>query len=76
MVHILEAALRHEAEPTRRVALALHLITLAVRHHLTLTLAKLTQHLKVNTVIAEFLFHKSVYHSGYKVNHFLTNKVE
>ena len=30
---------------------------LAVRHRLTLTLAKLTQHLKVNTVIAEFLFH-------------------
>ena len=27
---------------------------LAVRHRLTLTLAKLTQHLKVNTVIAEF----------------------
>ena len=29
---------------------------LAVRHRLTLTLAKLTQHLKVNTVIAEFDF--------------------
>ena len=49
---------------------SLHLITLAVSHHLTLTLAKLPQHLKVrsawplgsskNTVIAEFLFHKSV----------------
>ena len=58
--HILEATIRHVAKPTRRVALALHLITLAVRHRLTLTLAKLTQHLKVNTVIAEFLFHKSV----------------
>ena len=32
---------------------------LAVKDRLTLTLAKLTQHLKVNTVIAEFLFHKS-----------------
>jgi len=33
---------------------------LSVSHRLTLTLAKLTQHLKVNTVITEFLFHKSV----------------
>ena len=31
-----------------------------LKGRLTLTLAKLTQHLKVNTVIAEFLFHKSV----------------
>ena len=67
MCYILETALRNKAKPTRRVALALHLITLAVRHRLTLTLAKLTQLLKVNTVIAEFLFHKSVIvTSGYK----------
>ena len=43
--HILEAALCHETESMQRVALAL---------------TKLTQDLKVNTVIAEFLFHKSV----------------
>ena len=42
--HILEAALCHETESMQRVALAL---------------TKLTQDLKVNTVIAEFLFHKS-----------------
>ena len=29
--------------------------------------------LKVNTVVAEFLFHKSVHSFGCKVNHFLTN---
>jgi len=34
------------------------LITLTVSHRLTLTLAELPQHLKVNTVIAEFLFHR------------------
>ena len=39
--HILEATIRHVAKPTRRVALVLHLITLAVRHRLTLTLATL-----------------------------------
>ena len=33
---------------------------LAVSHCPTLTFAKLAQHLKVNTIIAEFLFHKSV----------------
>jgi hypothetical protein len=60
MIHILETATLHESEPTGRVILTLQLVTLAVRHRLTLTLAKLTQHMKVNTVIAEFLFHKSV----------------
>ena len=43
-----------------------------------LTLAKLTQHLKVNTVIAEFLFHKSVvslYISGCKGKKIIWNSV-
>ena len=57
MIHILEATTLHKGEPTGRIALALQLVTLAVRHRLTLTLAKIPQHLKVNTVIAEFLFH-------------------
>ena len=60
MIHILEAPLGDEAEPPCGVALALQLFAIAVLHHLALALAKLTQHLKVNTVIAEFLFHKSV----------------
>ena len=30
---------------------------LAVSHCSTLTFAKLAQHMKVNTIIAEFLFH-------------------
>jgi hypothetical protein len=58
MRNVLEATLRHVAKPTRRVALALHLITLAISNYLSFLLAELTQHLKVNTVIAEFLFHR------------------
>ena len=46
------------------VALALHLITLAVNDLLTFSLAELTQHLKVNTIIAEFLFHIVVFNSN------------
>ena len=56
--YILEAPLGDEAEPPCGVALALHLITLAVRHRLTLTLAKLAQRLDVNAIFPEFLFHK------------------
>ena len=47
MIHILEATTLHEGEPTRRVALALQLVSLAVSYFLTLTLAKLVQLLKV-----------------------------
>ena len=46
-IHILEATTLHEGEPTCWVALALQLVALAVSHLLTLTLAKLAQHLKV-----------------------------
>ena len=49
---------------------------LAVRHRLTLALAKLTQHLKVNTVIAEFLFHKSVGRLETCCHHFLAQLVD
>ena len=58
MRHVLEAALRHETEPPRRVALALQLVTLAVSHLFPLTLAELAQSLNVNTVFPEFLFHR------------------
>ena len=57
MVHILEAATLHEAKPTRRIALALQLFALTVLHHLALALAKLAQHLDVNAIFPEFLFH-------------------
>jgi len=60
MIHILEATTLHEGKPTCRVALTLQLVALAISDCFALTLAKLTQRLKVNTVIAEFLFHKSV----------------
>ena len=60
--HILEAALSDVAKPTRRVTLALQLVALAVKDRLTLTLAKLAQQLKVNTVIAEFLFYIDLPH--------------
>ena len=56
--HVLEASLGDEAEPPCRVALALQLIALAVSHLLALALAKLAQHLNVNTVFPEFLFHR------------------
>ena len=55
--HVLEAPFGHEAEPPCGVALALQLFALAVLHHLALALAKLAQHLDVNTVFPEFLFH-------------------
>ena len=60
-IHILETTALHESKPTCRVALALQLVTFAVSHRLTLTLAKLTQHLKVYAVLAEFLFHLLLY---------------
>ena len=41
-----------------RVALALHLVALAVSYLLALALAKLAQRLNVNTVFPEFLFHR------------------
>ena len=56
--HVLEAPFGDEAEPPCGVALALQLFALAVLHHLALALAKLAQRLNVNTIIAEFLFHK------------------
>lgn len=37
MIHILEAALRQVAKPARGVALALHLVTLAVSQSVVLT---------------------------------------
>ena len=40
-----------------RVALALQLVALAVSHLLALALAKLAQHLDVNAIFPEFLFH-------------------
>ena len=55
--HVLEAPLGDEAEPACGVALALQLFALAVLHHLALALAKLAQHLNINTVFPEFLFH-------------------
>jgi hypothetical protein len=58
MRHILKATLRYKAKPTGRITFTLQLVTLAVSHRLTLLLTKLPQHLKVNTVIAEFLFHR------------------
>ena len=56
--HVLEAPLGDEAEPSCGVALALQLVALAVLHHLALALAKLTQHLNVNAIFPEFLFHR------------------
>ena len=56
--YILEAPLGDEAEPSCRVALALHLVALAVLHHLALALAKFAQHLNINTIFPEFLFHR------------------
>ena len=44
--------------PSCKKSLALHLIILAVRHRLTLTLAKLPQYLQIQAVIIEFLFHR------------------
>ncbi len=41
MIHILEATIRHKGKPTRGVTLALQLVTLAIFHRLTLTLAKI-----------------------------------
>ena len=56
---VLEAPLCDEAEPSCGVALALQLFALAVLHHLALALAKLAQHLDVNAIFPEFLFHCS-----------------
>ena len=56
--HVLEAPLGDEAEPPCGVALALQLVALAVLHHLALALAKLAQHLDVNAIFPEFLFHR------------------
>ena len=58
MIHILEASLCHVAKLACGVALALQLFALAVLHHLALALAKLAQHLDVNAVFSEFLFHR------------------
>ena len=55
--HVLEAPLGDEAEPSCGVALALQLVALAVLHHLALALAKLAQHLNINAIFPEFLFH-------------------
>ena len=44
--------------PSCKKSLALHLIILAVRHRLALTLAKLPQYLQIQAVIIEFLFHR------------------
>ena len=41
-------------------AVALQLVTLVVSYRLTLTLAKLAQHLKVYLVLLKFIFHSSV----------------
>jgi hypothetical protein len=58
--YIFETTFSDKSEPACWVTLTLQLVTLAVRDFLTLPFAELPQHLKINTVIAEFLFHKSV----------------
>ena len=58
MIHILEAPLCDEAEPSFGVAFALQLVALEEFHRLTLTLAKLAQRLNINTIFPEFLFHR------------------
>ena len=56
---VLEAPFGDEAEPSCGVALALQLVALTVSHFLALALAKLAQHLDVNAIYPEFLFHTS-----------------
>ena len=51
MIHILEAPLCDEAEPSCGGALALQLVTLAVFNRLTLALAKLAQRLNVRSAL-------------------------
>jgi hypothetical protein len=57
--YILEAPFGDEAEPPCGVALTLQLVALTVSHLLALALAKLAQHLDVNAIYPEFLFHTS-----------------
>ena len=75
--HVLEAPLGDEAEPPCGVALALHLLALAVNHALPLLLAELAQHLEVQTIIPEFLFHRqSVVTFGAKVRKVSETKMD
>ena len=75
--HVLEAPFGDEAEPPCGVALALQLFALAVLHHLALALAKLAQHLDVNAIFPEFLFHRqSVVTFGAKVRKVSETKVD